>query len=454
MRDELSATPHSRGMVGLSTRGHHTGDAQIFVNLADNRMLDFEYTVFGEVAPEQMPIVDAIQEGTRITRIQARAGPGRGRAHGSRTEAYNEVHAHAVAVPSWLSRSHRRSPRRTSPRITTGIPKKGDPVALKGCLRGGALEATDVGAEDSSTPLLSGLTFRLTGKKDLLKEMKQKHDGRLVEVRGTLKSDLQPQAGYGTNVGGMRITIGGPTAGPAGGREAETRKSLPVVDVSGFEVPRPAAAAECGWEWWRESPSSSVALLLSPAQAGSRQALDLGAPREIASGITLYHLTDPSLLDPPAPVSIWLLRVDPGAADLRAVLANDEIVDTETVPDMAARHGALAAINAGFFLLPTGDPAGHLQAATASSSATPAGRAARSASSRDASGPRLLFGRVAATMSLRVPRRARPDAGGDRRRRHHTPARQADAVHARPITSTPTPPRRASSGSCRASRCA
>src|SRR5690349_6746888 len=78
-----------------------------------------------------------------------------------------------------------------------GIPKKGDPVVLKGCLRGAALEATDVGAEDSSAPLLSGLTFRLTGKKDLLKEMKQKHDGHLVEVRGTLKSDLQPQAGYG-----------------------------------------------------------------------------------------------------------------------------------------------------------------------------------------------------------------------------------------------------------------
>ena len=121
------------------------------------------------------------------------------------------------------------------PKDPTGIPKKGDAVVLKGCLRGAALEATDVGAEDSSTPLFSGLTFRLTGKKDLLKEMKQKHDGRLVELRGTLKSDLQPQAGYGTNVGGMRITIGGPTAGAAAGREAETTKSLPVVDVSGFE---------------------------------------------------------------------------------------------------------------------------------------------------------------------------------------------------------------------------
>jgi len=70
MRDELSTRPHSRGTVGLSTRGHHTGDAQIFINLADNRTLDLEYTVIGEVNPAQMGIVDTIQEGTRITRIR------------------------------------------------------------------------------------------------------------------------------------------------------------------------------------------------------------------------------------------------------------------------------------------------------------------------------------------------------------------------------------------------
>src|SRR5215207_3308395 len=87
-----------------------------------------------------------------------------------------------------------------------------------------------------------------------------------------------------------------------------------------------------------------VALLLFPARAGSQQqGFDLGAPREIAPGVTLYHLAEPSLLHPPAPVSIWLLRVNPGAADLRAVLSNDAVVDTEIVPDIAARHGALAA---------------------------------------------------------------------------------------------------------------
>jgi cyclophilin family peptidyl-prolyl cis-trans isomerase len=70
MRDELSARAHTRGTVGLSTRGYHTGDAQIFVNLADNRSLDFEYTVIGAVEPTQLPVVDAIQEGTRIMRIR------------------------------------------------------------------------------------------------------------------------------------------------------------------------------------------------------------------------------------------------------------------------------------------------------------------------------------------------------------------------------------------------
>jgi cyclophilin family peptidyl-prolyl cis-trans isomerase len=69
MRDELGAGGHHRGAVGISTRGHHTGDAQIFVNLVDNRTLDFDYTVLGRVRAD-MAIVDAIVEGTTIRRIR------------------------------------------------------------------------------------------------------------------------------------------------------------------------------------------------------------------------------------------------------------------------------------------------------------------------------------------------------------------------------------------------
>ena len=66
-RDEISNHPHWRGTVGLSTRGRDTGDGQIFVNLADNLRLDFNYTIYGVVV-EGMAVVDAVQEGATIER--------------------------------------------------------------------------------------------------------------------------------------------------------------------------------------------------------------------------------------------------------------------------------------------------------------------------------------------------------------------------------------------------
>src|SRR5688572_3387197 len=105
--------------------------------------------------------------------------------------------------------------------------------------------------------------------------------------------------------------------------------------------------------------AGACALLFVLARAhGAPQPAFPGEARQIADGVSLYHVTDPALLEPAAPVSVWLLRVDPRSADLRAVLANDEIVDTETVPQIAQRYGAAAAVNAGFFLLPSGDPSG------------------------------------------------------------------------------------------------
>ena len=68
-RDELGNVPHLRGTVGMSTRGHDTGDAQWFVNLRDNVRLDGDYTVFGDVV-EGMDIVDGILEGDTIAGIE------------------------------------------------------------------------------------------------------------------------------------------------------------------------------------------------------------------------------------------------------------------------------------------------------------------------------------------------------------------------------------------------
>ncbi|MHB1095989.1 MAG: peptidylprolyl isomerase [Gemmatimonadaceae bacterium] len=73
LRDELGAVPHVRGTVGMSTRGHDTGDAQWFVNLKDNLNLGRDYTVFGEVA-EGIEVADGVLEGDIIERIEVVSG--------------------------------------------------------------------------------------------------------------------------------------------------------------------------------------------------------------------------------------------------------------------------------------------------------------------------------------------------------------------------------------------
>ena len=69
IRDELGTVPHVRGTVGMSTRGHDTGDAQWFVNLRDNLRLNTDYTVFAEVV-DGIDVVDGVLEGDVISRIE------------------------------------------------------------------------------------------------------------------------------------------------------------------------------------------------------------------------------------------------------------------------------------------------------------------------------------------------------------------------------------------------
>jgi cyclophilin family peptidyl-prolyl cis-trans isomerase/HEAT repeat protein len=74
MRDEVGLRTHGRGTLGISTRGRDTGDAQIFINLADNPRLDHNYTVFAEVTAG-MDVVDGIVEGDVIERIDVLGPP-------------------------------------------------------------------------------------------------------------------------------------------------------------------------------------------------------------------------------------------------------------------------------------------------------------------------------------------------------------------------------------------
>ena len=68
IRDELDRLGHQRGTVGMSTRGHDTGDGQWFINLRGNPRLTRDYSVFAEVV-EGIEVVDGVMEGDVIARI-------------------------------------------------------------------------------------------------------------------------------------------------------------------------------------------------------------------------------------------------------------------------------------------------------------------------------------------------------------------------------------------------
>lgn len=68
LRDELGTVPHVRGTLGMSTRGHDTGDGQWFINLRDNLRLGRDYTVWAEVV-DGIEVVDGVLEGDVVERI-------------------------------------------------------------------------------------------------------------------------------------------------------------------------------------------------------------------------------------------------------------------------------------------------------------------------------------------------------------------------------------------------
>ena len=72
-REELGLS-NRRGTLGMSTRGHDTGDAQWFFNLRDNQRLDPNFTVWAEVV-EGMDVVDQIMEGDRLASIREIGAP-------------------------------------------------------------------------------------------------------------------------------------------------------------------------------------------------------------------------------------------------------------------------------------------------------------------------------------------------------------------------------------------
>jgi hypothetical protein len=114
-------------------------------------------------------------------------------------------------------------------------PEKGDAVVVKGCLDGPTLQSIETVTTDDTGKVSGPLTYRLTGDKKLLKQLRAEHDGKVVEVSGILKSNLPHDSSiHAKTMGKTKITLGvGTPSGQKGMPGLES--SLPVLQVKSYD---------------------------------------------------------------------------------------------------------------------------------------------------------------------------------------------------------------------------
>ena len=115
------------------------------------------------------------------------------------------------------------------------VPKDSVRVSIPGCSKGSAFVVTESPeGERTSVEIKAGRRFRLTGKKDLLNEIKTR-EGYMIEVTGIIRrNDLSGPGGI--SLGGGRVRIGGgqPAAGSGSVTNRAPESMNAIIDVEGF----------------------------------------------------------------------------------------------------------------------------------------------------------------------------------------------------------------------------
>lgn len=120
------------------------------------------------------------------------------------------------------------------------VPKDSVLVVVTGCLKGRVLRAADVRQPDTTSGLnIRNHSFRLAGKKDVMKAVKE-DDGQRVEVTGLIKKSALIEPGM--RFKGGRIMVGGGTSGGAGGSLPDPAENVVVLDASVVQ----ALGGSCG----------------------------------------------------------------------------------------------------------------------------------------------------------------------------------------------------------------
>jgi len=112
------------------------------------------------------------------------------------------------------------------------VPKDSLLVVITGCVKGRVIRAADVRQTDTTSGLnIRAKTFRLEGKKDVIKAIKE-IDGERAEVTGLIKKSALIEPGI--SVMGGRVRIGGGTNGTAGSTP-DPAENVVVLDVENVQ---------------------------------------------------------------------------------------------------------------------------------------------------------------------------------------------------------------------------
>jgi hypothetical protein len=109
------------------------------------------------------------------------------------------------------------------------VPKDSVLVTVTGCLKGRVLKASDVRQEDTTSgPVVRGHSFRLAGKKDVMKIVKDE-DGHRVEISGLIRKSALMEPGM--KFKGGRVVVGGGTMASGTSSLPDPSENVLVLDA-------------------------------------------------------------------------------------------------------------------------------------------------------------------------------------------------------------------------------
>lgn len=104
-----------------------------------------------------------------------------------------------------------------------------------------------------------------------------------------------------------------------------------------------------------------MALAASLAAGPADPTVDLGPAEPVDAGVTLYRPRVAGAAGFPSPLAVQALVIDSREAEITTALALGRRQGRGAVADAVSRERAVAGVNAGFFVLATGDPTGVLR---------------------------------------------------------------------------------------------